>query len=147
MRKVELINSILNSFEKMTGKSIIERTNPEFYLQKIEEGEFALVSHNGASDPILNYGNKFALKLWEMDWYEFIKTPSKKTAEPEIRFNRKEMLSIVSKQGFIDQYEGIRISSTGKRFKIKNAVIWNVLDENGKFLGQAAYFNSVEFLS
>tara|TARA_B100001778_G_C18459831_1_gene570629 strand:- start:210 stop:653 length:444 start_codon:yes stop_codon:yes gene_type:complete len=146
MDKVEHIKNVLNSFEKLTGKTIIERTTFEEDFLKIEHGAFVLVSHNGAEDPILNYGNQYALKLWEMTWGEFIKTPSRKTAEPDLRTKRSEMLTIVSKQGYYDNYEGIRISSTGKQFKIKKAVVWNVNDEKGSYLGQAAYFNNIEYL-
>lgn len=147
MDKVEHIKNVLNSFEKLTGKTIINRLNPEMDFLEIENGEFVLVSHNGAEDPILNYGNQFALKLWEMSWDDFIKTPSRKTAEPDLRVKRGEMLSIVSKQGYFDNYEGIRISSSGKQFKIKNAVVWNVTNEHGEYLGQAAYFKNIEHLS
>jgi len=146
MKKAKHIKNILNSFERLTGKIIIPRKSLEADLLQIEEGEFALVSHNGAKDPILNYGNQFALKLWEMIWDDFIKTPSKKTAEFNERTDRDKLLKIVSKQGYIDQYEGVRISSKGKRFLIKNATIWNVSDENGCLIGQAAYFHSFEYI-
>ena len=146
MDKVEHIKNVLNSFEKLTGKTIINRSNPEMDFLEIENGEFVLVSHNGADDPVLNYGNQFALKLWEMNWDEFIKTPSRKTAEPDLRVQREKMLSIVSKQGYFDNYEGIRVSSSGKQFKIKNAVIWNVKNEQGECTGQAAYFKTIENL-
>ena len=146
MDKVEHIKNVLNSFEKLTGKTIINRLNPEMDFLEIENGEFVLVSHNEAEDPILNYGNQFALKLWEMSWDDFIKTPSRKTAEPDLRGKRWEMLSIVSKQGYFDNYEGIRISSSGKQNKKKNAVVWNVTNEHGEYLGQAAYFKTIEHL-
>ena len=147
MDKVEHIKNVLNSFEKLTGKTIIERTTFEEDFLKIEQGAFVLVSHNGAEDPILNYGNQYALKLWEMTWGEFVKTPSRKTAEPDLRTKRHEMLAVVLKQGYYDHYEGIRVSSTGKQFKIKNAVVWNVNDEDGNYLGQAAYFKTIEHLT
>ena len=147
MEKVEHIKNVLNSFEKLTGKKIINRRSPEEDFLEIENGRFVLVSHNGAEDPILNYGNQFALKVWEMNWEDFIKTPSRKTAEADLRKNRDEMLKTVSKKGYFDKYGGIRISSTGKRFKIKNAVIWNVNDENDNYLGQAAYFKTIEYIT
>lgn len=146
MEKKLHIQYLLNSFEKLTGKSIIERSNPDNDMKRVEEANFVLVSHNGAEDPILNYGNSFALKLWELDWESFTKTPSRKTAEADLRERRQEMLTIASKQGYFDNYEGIRISSTGKRFMIKEAIIWNVQDEKGQSIGQAAYFDQIEFL-
>jgi len=52
----------------------------------------------------------------------------------------------VRENGFIDDYSGIRISSTGRRFHIRQAIVWNVLDEDGRYAGQAATFSSWEFL-
>lgn len=144
--KIEHVELLLNSFEALNKNKIVERTTPEEDYQKVQKGDFVLVSHNGADDPILNFGNDFALKLWEMDWDTFIKTPSRETAETDLQKKRQEMLSLVSEKGFYDQYEGIRISSSGKRFKIKNVVVWNVVKKSGVKVGQAAYFNDIEFL-
>ena len=105
-----------------------------------------MVSHNAEKDPILNYGNQFALDLWELNWDNFIKTPSRKTAEIDLRTRREEVLKIVIKKGFYDEYEGVRISSKGKRFRIKNAIIWNVLDKQNDRIGQAAYFTDIEYI-
>ncbi len=146
MDKVEHIRNVLNSYTRLTGRTLIQRINPDEDFLNIEKGEFVLVSHNDSKNPVLSYGNHFALRLWEMSWDDFVKTPSSKTAEVDLRGDRSTMLKIVSKQGYFDNYEGIRISSTGKRFKIKNAIIWNVNDDNGKFIGQAAYFESIEYI-
>ena len=48
----------------------------------------------------------------------------------------------VTRNGFVNNYEGIRISKTGRRFLVKNAIVWNVLDENGAYSGQAATFDN-----
>jgi len=52
----------------------------------------------------------------------------------------------VRDNGFIDDYSGIRISLNGRRFRINQATVWNVLDEAGAYAGQAATFSSWEFL-
>ncbi len=144
--KISHVKNLLDSFERLTGENIIERVNPELDYNAIQEGEFVLVSHNGAQDPILNFGNEFALNLWEMDWDSFTKTPSRKTAEADLRERRQEMLEVAEQKGYFDKYEGIRISSSGKRFKIKDAIIWNVFNQEGIKIGQAAYFNQIERL-
>ena len=147
MDLINHVKNVLDSFEKLTGKKIIKRSSPVIDYKKIENGKFVLVSHNTEKDPILNYGNAFALNLWEMDWNSFITTPSRKTAEEDKREKRKEMLEIVTQQGYYDNYEGIRISSLGKRFLIKDAIIWCVFNENGKKIGHAAFFDKIEYLS
>jgi hypothetical protein len=49
-------------------------------------------------------------------------------------------LAEVTKKGFIDHYRGIRISRTGRRFRIEGAMVWNILDEHDRYAGQAAAF-------
>ena len=146
MDKVEHIRNVLNSYTRLTGRRLIQRINPHKDLLNIETASFVLVSHNDSKSPVLNYGNQFALSLWEMSWDDFVKTPSSATAEIDLRESRSEMLKVVSNHGYFDNYEGIRISSSGKRFKIKNATIWNINDDVGYFKGQAAYFKFIEYL-
>jgi len=95
---------------------------------------------------VLNYGNAAALALWEMSWDEFTRTPSRLTAEAPNREERMRLLAAVTERGFIDDYSGVRISKTDRRFRIVQATVWNLLDERGIYAGQAAMFSRWEFL-
>jgi hypothetical protein len=108
--------------------------------ESIDHAEIIVLSHDAEPDPILNYGNDSAMRLWEMDWDTFTGTPSRLTAEPMEREERASFLARVAEQGYVDDYTGIRISSTGKRFYIVNATVWNLIDENVGYRGQAATF-------
>jgi hypothetical protein len=105
-----------------------------------------LVSHGTEADPVLNYGNQTALALWEMSRDELARTPSRLTAEAPNREERARLLDAVTQRGFIDDYSGVRVSKTGRRFKISRATVWNLLNEQGKPCGQAAMFRDWEFL-
>jgi hypothetical protein len=72
--------------------------------------------------------------------------PSSASAEPVHRDERRRLLDEVGKNGFIENYSGIRISRTGRRFRIVNATVFNLLDDNGHYLGQAATFANYEYL-
>jgi hypothetical protein len=76
-----------------------------------------------------------------MTWEQLIKTPSRLTAEPVNRAERQWMLEQALVRGFIDTYRGVRISRTGRRFLVENALIWNVLDAHHFPVGQAATFS------
>ena len=41
-------------------------------------------------------------------------------------------------QGFIRDYAGVRIAASGRRFRIDDAVVWNLVDADGVRHGQAA---------
>ena len=111
------------------------------------EAPFAVISGGAEGDQILNYGNKTAMNLWQMDWETLTRTPSRLTAEPMHRDERAEFLRRVRERGFIDDYSGIRISSTGRRFRIVQATVWNVTDALGDYAGQAATFSNWELLN
>ena len=100
-----------------------------------------VVSHGTETDPLLNYGNQAALDLWELTWEQLLKMPSRLTAEPVNRAEREWMLEQARRRGFIDTYRGVRISGTGRRFLVENALIWNVLDAGQQPIGQAATFS------
>jgi len=109
-----------------------------------------VVSHGtqqSAEGPILNYGNAAALGLWGASWEQFTTTPSRYTAEPMQREVRDAFMKQVTENGIVEDYSGVRISADGKkRFKIVDAVVWNVLDAKGTYRGQAATFDKFEVL-
>lgn len=110
------------------------------------EAPRVIVAHGTEPDPILNYGNRTALNLWETDWATLCITPSRFTAEAPNREERARLLAAVSRDGFIKNYAGIRISTTGRRFRIARATVWNLIDARGVFRGQAATFSDWEYL-
>ncbi|TMV45958.1 MEKHLA domain-containing protein [Paenibacillus mesophilus] len=132
---------IMDSYRKWTGKSLLDEgadSGNEF--ERLFRSPVVVLSHGTEPDPILNFGNRAALALWEMDWETFTRTPSRLTAEPMIREKRETFLKNVSDNGYVDNYTSIRISSTGRRFYIIETTVWNLADENGIVRGQAAAF-------
>lgn len=133
---------ILDSFANLLGRELIDRNgSAEEQSQRLFEADFIVVAHNTADDPILNYANRKALDLWETDLQTMLQMPSRKTAEPVHRDERAELLRRVTEDGYIDDYQGIRISATGKRFRIHQAIVWNLTDPEGNDAGQAAMFS------
>ena len=104
----------------------------------------AVVAHDTREDPVFRYGNRRALELFELDFAAFTALPSRYSAEPLAREERAALLERVTRHGFIDDYAGIRISSTGRRFRIVNATVWNLVDAEGIYRGQAATFSEWE---
>jgi hypothetical protein len=114
--------------------------------ERLFEAPFVLLSHGTESDPILNYGNRKALTLWETDWERFTRMPSRLTAEPLAREERARILADVARRGYTDAYRGVRISTTGRRFLIERAVVWTIVDNDAKCQGQAAMFEQWTYL-
>ncbi|HCM42271.1 MAG TPA: MEKHLA domain-containing protein [Candidatus Omnitrophota bacterium] len=138
---------ILRSYSHWTGKDLLPAcADKNQAASLLFFAPFVVVTSNSAADPILNYGNEQGLRLWEMSWQQLTQTPGRHTAEAMHRDERQKFLDTVQKKGFIDNYSGIRISSTGRRFKIERATVWNLIDEDFRPIGQAATFSSWYFL-
>lgn len=138
---------LARSFRHWTGRDLLPGFfNPAGLAKNIFHAPFVVVSHGMEADPVLNYGNAVALQLWEMTWEEFTRTPSRLTAEAPNREERARLLDAVTKRGFIDDYSGVRISKSGRRFRIDRATVWNLISEKGEPLGQAAMFSEWDYL-
>ena len=48
----------------------------------------------------------------------------------------------IRRDGYVDDYRGIRISKSGRRFRIEQAIVWNLIDAAGHLHGQAATFDA-----
>jgi len=138
---------LLDSYVFWLKKELIYRNGTLYdQAERLFNSPFVVASHDQQADPVLNYGNRTALNLWEMDWEQFTKTPSRLTAEPINREERTRMLAQAKKQGYISDYHGIRISSTGKRFSVEQAIIWTIQKPDGVVLGQGATFSAWQFI-
>ncbi|MDG1895266.1 MAG: MEKHLA domain-containing protein [Fuerstiella sp.] len=138
---------LLNSYEKWVEQPLIPRLELESDARTLFLSSIVVVAHGTEADPLLNYGNRAALELWEMSLSDLLGTPSRKTAESVHRGERTELLRRTKQFGFIDDYSGVRISSSGRRFQIHNATVWNVVDAENIYVGQAAAFEAWEALS
>lgn len=133
---------LLDSYQRMKGRDLVDRTGTLVdQARALFRVPFVVASHGTEPDPVLNYGNQVALDLWEMRWEQFTQTSSRLTAEPENREERAWMLEQAAAHGFIDDYRGIRISGTGRRFLVEQATVWNIVDGEGQKRGQAATFS------
>lgn len=132
------IASIAESYLRLTGVPLVVPAAD--VVGALWSAPIAVVAHGTESDPIFFFGNRTALGLFEMTFEDFTRLPSRFSAEPLARDERSRLLDRVTRDGWINDYEGVRISATGKRFRISNAAVWNLTDSCGNALGQAAAF-------
>jgi hypothetical protein len=138
---------LARSLRHWTGRDLMRGvSDPRELSRRVFEAPFVLVSHGTEADPVLNYGNRSALVLWDVSWDELTRMPSRLTAEAPNREERARLLDRVTRHGFIADYSGVRISRTGRRFRITQATVWNLLSPDGIACGQAAMFNDWTFV-
>jgi MEKHLA domain len=144
---VEQVTLIRTSYLRLLGKELIPRTQShEHFAKQLFYAPFAVVSHSADKEPIFNYANLKTLELFEFSWEEFTCLPSRLSAEAVNQTERDRLLAEVNRRGYIDHYEGVRISKSGRRFLIKKATVWNLSALDGVHKGQAACFANWQFI-
>jgi hypothetical protein len=143
----ERARRLIESYRRWTGRDLVDRElSPVEQARALFEAPFVTASHGTEADPVFNYANRAALTLFETSWPDFTSMPSRLSAEPVAREERAQLLARVNRHGFIDDYSGIRISASGRRFRIRRATVWNVVDARGVPAGQAVVFHDWEYL-
>jgi PAS domain-containing protein len=128
------------SHRRLVGTPLVPEGRDARWLY--EEAPFAVVAHDTGADPRFVYANRTAQACFEYDLDVFVGLPSRLSAEAEERAARQKLLDEVARKGFIADYRGVRIARSGRRFWIENAVVWQLIDAEGVYRGQAAAFSS-----
>jgi hypothetical protein len=130
---------IAGSYARLLNRELLPEG--EDLARHLYHAPFVVLAHDGADDPVFFYANLTAQRLFEMAWADFVRLPSRHSAEPLAREERQRLLDQVLRQGYIDDYAGVRVSSTGRRFLVSDARVWNLVDAEGRVVGQAAAFS------
>ncbi|HUN45830.1 MAG TPA: MEKHLA domain-containing protein [Stellaceae bacterium] len=130
---------LTGSYLRLVGHPLVAAGRDAAWLYG--DAPFALLSHDAALDPRFVYANRAAQARFEYSWDEFIGLPSRLSAEAPERGERQRLLDAVARNGFMSGYRGIRITKTGRRFRLEDGVIWELIDAGGVRRGQAAMFS------
>jgi hypothetical protein len=144
---IEHARLLAQSFQRCAGRPLADLpTDAIKAAERLYHAPFVLLSHGTETDPLFNYANLSAQKLWDLGWREFVGMPSRKSAEVAERAERSAALSHALDGGIVEGYSGVRISASGRRFMIEDGLIWNVRDDQGVLQGQAATFSIWRYL-
>jgi hypothetical protein len=144
-KDIDFFNLLSGSYRRFIGQSLTPNELPVkdaahwLYM----EASFPVLAHNIDFDPVFIYGNKAAQNLFGYDWNELITLPSRLSAEPLERDSRAEFLEGVARDGYVTGYSGIRIAKSGRRFRIADATVWQLIDDEAGIWGQAAMLPSI----
>lgn len=134
---------VLDSYRRFLQRDLLPHAASVSHVARaLYHAPFVVLAHDTAPDPVFFYANLLAQQLFEMTWEEMVCLPSRHSAEPLLQEERQRLLGRVASHGYIDDYSGIRISRTGKRFRIEQATVWNLAQADVGVVGQAAAFGS-----
>jgi hypothetical protein len=130
---------LAGSFARLTGRPLTPDGD-------VWNAGAAILAHGTQSPPLFFYGNACTLRLFKLSAADFLGRPSHTSAEPAHREERARMFALLEADDVLTGYAGVRIAADGTRFRIEDAVIWNVVDSSGVRHGQAAWFAQLEIL-
>lgn len=136
---------LAESFARQLGRPLID-DNPRPSAAQLWTAEFGLLSHGVETDPLFNYANRLALELFERSFDSMSGLASRLSSEAPVDHERIRLLDEVARRGYIEDYCGVRISASGRRFEIAGATVWNLIDEAGLYCGQAAKITQWRYL-
>ena len=136
----DFFSLLTGSHLRIVGRPLIQEGQGPDWLYNL--APFVVLAHNTEPDPRFIYANHIAQTCFEYSWDEFISLPSRLSAEQPDRAERQRLLDSVTRDGFVENGCGLRIAKSGRRFWIENVTVWQLIDETGKRLGQAATFPS-----
>jgi len=141
-RSAHFFELLRDSYARLVGSPLFEAEAGRDAAWLYCDAPFAVLAHNTASDPRFIYANRTAQRCFEYSWDEFVRLQSRLSAEAPDRAGRQRLLDAVTSKGFVTGYAGLRIAKSGRRFWIRDGVIWQLTDERGITHGQAAIFRS-----
>lgn len=124
------------SYRRTTGGDLVPADDP----QALYDSEAVVVSHRCAEDPWFVYANRAAQRVWGYAWDEFIGLPSRLSAPSEGRAARQVQIRDGLVHGVMRLRDAIRIRADGRRFRVDEILLWNVSDDAGLVVGQAATY-------
>lgn len=133
------IARIAASHLALTGQALVDPAGDP--VAALWQAPLAVVAHGTEADPLFFFANAVALARFAMTAERFLGMPSRLSAEAPLREERQALLERVARDGFIADYAGVRIAADGRRFRIEQATVWNLVDPDGSVHGQAAAFS------
>lgn len=135
---------LTDSYLRMVGTPLVsDMPAADVARWLYQDAAFGLLAHRPEADPTFCYANQAAQRYFGYSWSEFVGLPSRLSAASPDRAERARLLDEVTRNGFSNDYRGLRIAKSGAQFWIEDATVWNLLDADGALHGQAAVFRSV----
>ncbi|MCS3391651.1 MEKHLA domain-containing protein [Burkholderia thailandensis] len=138
----DFFDLLADSHLRLTGTPLVDPAVPRADGPRwlYEDAPFCVLAHDTAEDPRYIYANRTVQRCFEYDWDEMTALHSRYSAEEPNRDERARLLEAVRAHGFATGYRGLRVAKSGRRFWIEDVTVWNLIDRDGAYRGQAATY-------
>ena len=132
------------SLVQLTDQSLAQHLSLAEDKDIHEHSVYAFLSHGSQEDPIFCYFNKAAMEMFQYDRDEIYKLPSRYSAPSgAARQTRQKVIDGTAEEdkGYYYLPPVIRQAKNGDLYEISDILLWNVYDDEGYRLGQAAIYD------
>lgn len=136
---------LLRSYRHWAGEDLLDLASDDdddARARALFAAPFPVLAHDTRPDPLCVYANAAALAAFELSREDAPAYATSRTVEPAARDDRRAALARAQEVGLLRGYSGVRVSTTGRCFEIRDGQIWTVLDDDGRPAGQAATFRT-----
>lgn len=131
---------VVRSYTVLTGRDLVAYDpNPSVLAERVQRAPFILMSRSFERDALPAYGNDLALNLWQQSWDQFTASPVSDESDASDEEHRmwRQANELALAAGHADVVSGALSAGSGRRIRFTRATIWNVLDDDGRIVGQA----------
>ena len=132
---------LLESHQRLFQRPLVRSSGIRLAAQELFVLDQVVLCHDGSEVPRFLYANRAALQLFSRNWEQMVGMPSRLSASANQRLSRREQLELARRQDKLENYSGVRVNSQGRRFQIRGARIWSLIDQERHYSGQAACFS------
>ena len=132
---------LLESHQRLFQRPLVRSSGIRLAAQELFVLDQVVLCHDGSEDRRFLYANRAALQLFSRNWEQMVGMPSRLSASANQRLSRREQLELARRQDKLENYSGVRVNSQGRRFQIRGARIWSLIDQERHYSGQAACFS------
>ena len=139
------ISRLVRSYTVLTGRDLVPYdANPLVLAERVQRAPVILMSRSFDRDELPAYGNDLALNLWQQSWDQFTASPAadETGASEEERVMWRQAHDLALAVGHADVVSGVLSAGQGRRSRFTRATIWNVLDDDGRVVGQATLLST-----
>ncbi|MGW1504089.1 MEKHLA domain-containing protein [Streptomyces mirabilis] len=138
------VSLLCDSHEALLGKRLAAKAlaGVDVASWLYHDAPFAVLAQDASAEPVFAYANTAAQARFAYSWEEFSGMPSRLSAPSVDQEGRQSLMARVARDGYVQGYQGLRVSNSGQLFRIENVTVWNLTGNDGVLRGQAAVIPS-----
>lgn len=127
---------INKSYKESFNDTLVPFLDAHDLVLKLHHAPYPLFAYDGNDSPKYTYMNLAAQRLFKVTQEEVEHLSVTETTAETLRKNLLNfILEVKSKKRYVS-YSGLRITTTGEQFRLENAYLWAIYNNQKQYIGQ-----------